>query len=372
MALPLPENASPAAWAVRMAETVLRIYPQEHWKWHYEHGLVTRAVAAVGERTGDPRFTDFAHAWVDHFVDETGEIRTYRVNEFNLDQVAPGRLLYERYQSTGDRRYANAIHRLRAQLREQPRTLSGGFWHKQIYPNQMWLDGLYMAGPFYAEYGVRFREQIVFDDLIRQFCLVEQHARDLRTGLLYHAWDESKTQQWANPLTGCSPHFWGRAIGWFSMALVDVLEQIPADHPRRIDLALMLERLAAAVVQYQDESGLWWQVVDLPERTGNYLETSVTAMLAYSLAKGVRKGWLERDYLEPARRAFDGLVQHKLRDLEDGTLALEGICSVAGLGGNPYRDGSFAYYIKEPVATNDFKGVGPFILAGLELAAIPH
>lgn len=367
MTQPLPENASPAVWAVRMAETVLQIYPWERWKWHYEHGLVTRAVAAVGEWAGEPRFSDFARAWVEHFVDETGEIQSYRVNEFNLDQVAPGRLLYERYHSTGDRRYANAIHTLRAQLREQPRTPSGGFWHKQIYPNQMWLDGLYMAEPFYAEYAVCFREQVIFDDIIRQFCLVEQHARDLKTGLLYHAWDESKSQQWADPLTGCSPHFWGRAIGWFSMALVDVLELISADHPRRGDLALILDRLAAAMVKVQDASGLWWQVVDLPEREGNYLETSVTAMMAYSLAKGVRMGWLDRGYQEPARRAFDGLVAHKLREQEDGTLALEGICSVAGLGGNPYRDGSFAYYIKEPVVANDFKGVGPFILAALEL-----
>ena len=367
---PLPEYASPAAWAVRMAETVLQIYPPERWKWHYEHGLVTRALAAVGISTGDKRFTDFARAWVDHFVDETGEIHTYRVNEFNLDQIAPGRLLYERYRSTGEQRYASAMHTLRAQLREQPRTPSGGFWHKQIYPNQMWLDGLYMAGPFYAEYARTFDEPAIFDDLIRQFCLVEQHARDPKTGLLYHAWDESKTQRWADPMTGCSPHFWGRAIGWFCLALVDVLELIPADHPRRADLVLMLDRLAAAVVRYQDESGLWWQVVDLPDRTGNYLETSVTAMIAYSLAKGARMGWLDRGYLEPARRAFDGLVGHKLREQEDGTLALEGICSVAGLGGNPYRDGSFTYYIKEPVAANDFKGVGPFILAALELASV--
>ena len=362
------QNVSPLNWAIRMADSVLRSYPPERWKWHYEHGLVTRAVAAVGEAADEPRFTDFAKGWADHFVDAAGAIRTYRVNEFNLDQVAPGRLLYPLYRRTGDKCYAAALQLLRAQLREQPRTPSRGFWHKQIYPNQMWLDGLYMAGPFYAEYGVTFHEPGIFDDLVQQFCLVEQHARDPRTGLLYHAWDESKMQQWANPDTGCSPHFWGRAIGWFGMALVDVLELLPADFERRGDLAAILSRLAAAMVRYQDASGLWYQVVDLPERTGNYLETSVTAMMAYSLAKGVRMGWLDAEYLVPARKAFDGLLEHKVRSQEDGTLALEGICSVAGLGGIPYRDGSFAYYIKEPVATNDFKGVGPFLLAALELS----
>lgn len=367
MTQPLPENASPTQWAIRMAETVLQTYSRERWMWHYEHGLMTRAVALLGESVGEPRFTDFARAWADYLVDDAGDIRSYQVNDFNLDQVAPGRLLFPLYRSTGERRYANALHHLRAQLREQPRTPSGGFWHKQIYPNQMWLDGLYMAGPFYAEYAQTFREPAIVDDLIRQFCLVEQHGRDPHSGLLYHAWDECKTQQWADPLTGCSPHFWGRAIGWFSMALVDVLELIPSGHPRRGDLVAILGRLAYAMARQQDASGLWWQVVDLPGREGNYLETSVTAMMAYSLAKGARMGWLDADYLVPAWRAFNGLVQHKLRERSDGTMSLEGICSVAGLGGNPYRDGSFTYYIKEPVAANDFKGVGPFILAALEL-----
>lgn len=355
-------------WAVRMADSVLQSYPEGRWKWHYEHGLVVRAIAAVGDSSGEPRFQNFDRAWVDFFVAENGTINTYRVNEFNLDQVCPGRLLFPLYRRTGDERYVSAIQHLRRQLREQPRTPSGGFWHKQIYPNQMWLDGLFMAGPFYAEYAVHFNEPAIFDDLTFQFILMEQNARDPQTGLLYHAWDETQLQKWANPETGRSPHFWGRAIGWYAMALVEVLDLLPTVHPQYSTLIEILNRVASAMTCYQDaNTGLWYQVVNLPERTGNYLESSVSAMMAYSLARAVRQGWLALEYLPAAQRAFRGLLENKVRVDENGALALDGICSVAGLGGNPYRDGSYEYYIKEPVVTNDFKGVGPFILAALEM-----
>ncbi len=362
-----PPTVTPNSWAVRMADSVLQNYPESKWKWHYEHGLVIQAISAISES----RFETVEQRWVDHFVTENGEIRTYQVGEFNLDQVNPGKLLFSIYRRTGDKRYAAAIKLLRQQMIDQPRTPSGGYWHKQIYPHQMWLDGVYMAEPFQAEYAVTFDEPELFDDITRQFILMENRARDPQTGLLYHAWDESKTQKWARPDTGCSPNFWGRAIGWYVMALVDVLEFLPAEHPQRPALLEILSRISTALIRYQDPaSGLWYQVVNLPERPGNYRESSVSAMLAYGFAKAVRKGWLAPEYLSSARRAYHGLLENMIRVDARGVLTLEGTCSVAGLGGEPYRDGSFDYYIHEPVAANDFKGVGPFILAALEMEQI--
>jgi unsaturated rhamnogalacturonyl hydrolase len=352
------------SWAVRMADSALQSYPASQWKWHYEHGLVIKAIAAVSET----RFQNVGQKWVDHFITADGKIRTYRVGEFNLDQINPGKLLFPVYHRTREERYATALHLLRKQLQDQPRNSGGGFWHKQIYPNQMWLDGLYMAGPFEAEYAATFDEPDLFDDLARQFILMENHVRDPQTGLLYHAWDESKTQKWADPATGCSPHFWGRAIGWYVMALVDVLDFLPAEHPQRTILINILNRLVQALTRFQDSaSGLWYQVVDQPGRSGNYRESSVSAMLAYGFAKAVRKGYLAPEYLSAAQRAYRGLLENMIRVDARGVLTLDGTCSVAGLGGNPYRDGSYEYYVSEPVAPNDFKGVGPFILAALEM-----
>jgi unsaturated rhamnogalacturonyl hydrolase len=365
--LTAPPIVTTNSWAVRMADSVLQNYPKSKWKWHYEHGLVIQAIAAIGE----PRFQDVDQAWVDHFVTSSGEIRTYRVGEFNLDQINPGKSLLSVYRRTGDERYAAAIQLLRKQMKEQPRTPSGGYWHKKIYPNQMWLDGVYMAEPFQAGYAVTFNEPELFDEITRQFILMENRARDPQTGLLYHGWDESKAQKWANPASGRSPHFWGRAIGWYVMALVDVLEILPSEHPRRPDLLAILGRLSAALTRYQDPvSGLWYQIVDLPERPGNYRESSVSAMLAYGFAKAVRQGWLPAEYFSSARRAYLGLLENMIRVDARGLINLEGTCSVAGLGGTPYRDGSFEYYVNEPIATNDFKGVGPFILAALEMEQV--
>jgi unsaturated rhamnogalacturonyl hydrolase len=232
----------------------------------------------------------------------------------------------------------------------------------------MWLDGLYMASPFYAEYATTFNELDLLADVTHQFKLVEEHARDPQTGLLYHAWDESKEQKWANPVTGCSPHFWGRAMGWFAMALVDVLDILPATHADHPELVQILNRLAQALLQVQDPAtGLWYQIVNLPQNPGNYRETSVSSMLAYAFARGVRQGYLAADYQYAAQRAYRGLLENMVKVDARGTLTLEGTCSVGGLGGMPYRDGSFEYYISEPIAANDFKGVGPFILAALEI-----
>jgi unsaturated rhamnogalacturonyl hydrolase len=355
-------------WSVRMVESTLGRYTLKDACWHYEHGLLVMAIQKAAQATGEARYLRFVSDWIDHFVQADGSIRTYRVDEYNLDQINAGKLLFGALDRTGDSRYRKALDLLRGQLRTQPRTKSNGFWHKEIYPYQMWLDGIYMAGPFLAEYAQRFAEPAAFDDVVRQILLIEEHTRDVKTDLLYHAWDENREQRWCDPATGRSGHFWGRGIGWFVMALVDVLDYLPREQAQRAELIEALERTARALVRVQDEtSGLWYQILDLPERKANYLEASASAMFVYAFAKGVREGYLSPDFLFPARRGYHGLLQNLIRIDSQGLLTLEKVCGGAGLGGEPYRDGSFEYYVTEKIIPNDPKGVGPFILAALEM-----
>jgi unsaturated rhamnogalacturonyl hydrolase len=365
-----PKTPDPIFWSVRMADSVLRRFSADRTNWHYEEGLVVKAVADTAAAAGDNRLSRFVRDWVDMWVTPDGDIRTYRMDEFNLDQVYPGRLLFPVFRQTGEKRYRQAIEWLREQLRRQPRTASGGFWHKRIYPHQMWLDGIYMACPFYAEYASLFGDNAGFDDIAAQIALIEKHTRDPNTGLLYHGWDESQKQRWASSGTGCSPSFWGRGMGWFAMALTDVLDYFPPDHGGRTILTDILNRAAQAVLRVQDpESGLWYQILDRGGSPGNYRESSASAMFAYAFAKGVRKNLLPIEYLTAAFKAFRGLVDRQVTQDADGGWSLNGICAVAGLGGEPYRDGSYRYYLEEKVEANDPKGVGAFILAALEMEA---
>lgn len=359
------------AWSARMAESVIQRHQPlgpSAARWHYEHGFVLKAIEQVWQETGEARYWRFIHDYVDALVEPGGDIRTYRLEEYNLDQVNPGKMLLPLYRAAGDLRYKKALDLLRTQLQNQPRTRAGGFWHKQIYPYQIWLDGLYMAAPFYAEYARSFDQPAGFDDVVQQMVLIESRARDSKTGLLYHAWDESRQQRWAHPDTGCSPHFWGRAMGWYAMALVDVLDYLPDDHPGRAALTAILQRVAEAVVRVQDQAtGLWHQVLDQGGRPGNYLEASASCMFIYALAKGVRKACLAPGLMAAARKGYSGALERFIAVDDRGWVNLNGTCSVAGLGGTPYRDGSFEYYVGEPVATNDYKGVGAFILAAVEI-----
>lgn len=358
--------------AERMARSVMKRYAGDQVQWHYEHGLVLQAIWAVAEKIGDAAMRDWVIAMYDTKIRDDGSIATYRDDEFNLDQINPGKALFDLYAATGKEKYRKAIETLRDQLRAHPRTKTGGFWHKKIYPWQMWLDGLYMQGPFYARYAAEFGTRSDFVDVVNQFVLVEKHARDPATGLMYHAWDESGKQLWANPGTGCSPHFWGRAMGWFCMAVMDTLDWIPDDASHadlRAPLIAIARRLVAPVLAYQDqESGLWFQVIDHPKREKNYLESSASSMFVDFLFRAARAGYADgaEKALAAARRGYEGLLEKRIEEDGDGYLHLTGICSVAGLGGNPYRDGSFEYYVKEAIVADDFKGVGPFILASLE------
>jgi len=363
-----PNQFALNTWSLRMVESALQRYTLNDFQWHYEHGLLVMAIQKAGETTGEERYLNFVADWIDHFVQPDGTIRTYRVDEYNIDQINAGKLLYGAYERTGDQRYRIAIEHLREQMRTHPRNHADGFWHKKIYPYQMWLDGIYMAGPFLSEYALRFNEPETFDDVVHQIMLIEKYTRDEKTGLLYHAWDESKAQRWCDPETGQSKFFWGRGVGWYMMAIVDVLDHLPRDHAHRSDLIAILDQTAAAVVKVQDEAtGLWYQILDLPERQGNYLEASASAMFVYAFAKGVRQGHLGPAFLLPARRGYRGLLQNLIKIDLQGFLTLEKVCGGAGLGGEPYRDGSFEYYVNEKIIANDPKGVGPFILAALEM-----
>ena len=344
-------------------------YPSERQaRWTYEMGVMLEALRQAWVSSGDSEYYGYIRKIVDQFVRADGSIRTYEYDTFNLDNIPGGRQLLMLYRATGEERYRQAADRLRKQLENQPRTPSGGFWHKKIYPNQMWLDGLYMAEPFYAQHSGMVGDTAALNDLVKQFTLVEAHTRDEQTGLLYHAWDESRTQKWADPVTGCSPHFWGRAMGWMMMALVDVLDVFPSEHRGRQNLVEMLDRLAKSVRDARDPgSGLWYQVVDQPGREGNYLESSASCMFIYAMAKGAAQGYLDSSYTQVASSSFRSLCARMVTVDHEGLVSLHQTCQGAGLGGKPYRDGSFEYYIGEPKRTNDFKAVGPFIMAALQL-----
>lgn len=339
-------------------------------RFQYELGVYLAGIELVWEATGDSKYFDYIKFKVDRHVMDNGTIAgNYNLTEFNIDNIMTGRLVLMLYKKTGDRKYKIAADILRKQLRQHPRIREGGFWHKLVYPYQMWLDGLYMAQPFYAEYAKLFHEATVFDDVASQFIIMERRSRDFTTGLLYHGYDESRLQNWSDPKTGRSPSFWGRAMGWYFMAIVDTLDIIPKHHPKRAHLLAITRNIAVALTKVQDsKSGLWWQVLDKPNQKGNYLESSASAMFVYSYAKGVRKGYLPPKYLKIAKQGYAGIVSNFITGTADGGVNYNRIASVGGLGGTPYRNGTFEYYISEPIATNDPKGVGPFMMCSVEMS----
>ena len=363
-------------WSERMANAMLEThkdsitYKEEgkFARWDYEQAILLKALERVWTRTGDGKYYQFILKNIDSYVNEKGEIKTYKGEQFNIDNITGGRILLMLYRETGKEKFKLAADLLRNQLKNQPRTKEGGFWHKKIYPNQMWLDGLYMGEPFYAEYSKAFDEPQNFDDIANQFIWMEKHARDAKTGLLYHGWDESKEQKWANKTTGTSPNFWDRALGWYVMAILDVLDTFPKEHPKRPELISIFQRLMPAIVKFQDpEEGCWYQVMDKMDGKGNYLEASGTAMFVYGLAKGVRMGYLDKSYLQNAQKGYQGMVKNFISTDEKGIPHYEKVVLVSGLGGNPYRDGSYEYYLKEPIRRDDLKGVAPFIMASVEM-----
>ncbi len=361
-------------WSERMALTLMDRHPEAYMiddakapKWDYVHALVLHSFEELYKKNPNPKFAEYIKKYVDILVQSDGSIKTYEADKYNIDLVLPGRLLFNSYKTTKDNRYLIAMQSLKKQLEGQPRTSTGGFWHKQIYTNQMWLDGLYMGEPFYAQYTTTFENGKNLDDVAKQFEEIQLHATNPTTGLLYHGWDEKKLMPWADKQTGVSPNYWSRALGWYVMALVDVLDYFPKDHPKQKELVGYLNNVSASLAKYQDKSGLWYQVTDKGGSEGNYLEASGSSMFAYAFAKGANKGYLPAKYLKLANKAFDGLTNQLVKVDANGGITITQACAVAGLGGTPYRDGSYEYYVNERKKDNDPKATGPFILAALEL-----
>jgi len=361
-------------WAMRMALSEMKRNPQA-WmidfgrapQWNYTQGLVSLAFLNLWEETKDLEFFNYTKGYADKLIDSLGNIISYRENDYSLDKVNSGKILFTLYSQTGDSRYKKAIQKLRVQLKDQPRTSEGGFWHKKVYPHQMWLDGIYMGTPFLAQYGSIYNDSLALNEAVLQILTIQKHTFDPKTGLNYHAWDESKQQAWSDPKTGCSPHVWGRAQGWYYMAIVDALDYIPENFPNRNQLISILKNLTLNIVKVQDkQSGVWYQVLDEGTRAGNYLESSASSMFIYGMLKAVRKGYVERSFLTQAEKGYKGILKTFIRENSDSTISITKGCTVAGLGGKPYRSGTFEYYISEPVRDDDPKAVGPFILASLE------
>lgn len=389
-----PDCMAQKSWGEQLAETIMKNHPDslvikkyvthgpseekietepsgKPASWNYEYAVLLKGFESLSKHTGNESFNNYSKRIIDNFIRPDGSIRTYDLTEYNIDHVTPGRILLSLYQSTKEDKYKKAADRLRNQLNWQPRTREGGFWHKLRYPYQMWLDGLYMGDLFYAEYAQVFNKPNDFDDVVNQFVWMENHSRDSKTGLLYHAWDESKQQSWADPLTGQSPGFWSRAMGWYAVALVDVLDYLPANHPRRNEIIAIFQRLSIAIKNYQDQqSGVWYQVTDKAQTPGNYLESSGSSMFVYALAKGTRMGYIDKSFEVVAQKGFEGLVKNFILKDDKSGVHLTKSCGGAGLGGIPYRDGSFEYYIKEPKRTDDLKALGPFIQASVEIELI--
>ena len=361
-------------WSERMALSIIKNYP-EAWqidnhpapKWDYKIGMILTAYEKLYHQTKKQKYFDYIKGYADKLIDQNGAFQKFDPTDHNIDFINAGKILFNLYDATKEQKYLTALKTLRRQFDDHPRTPSGGFWHKKIYPNQMWLDGLYMGEPFYARYTSTFEGGEKLNDVAHQFELLHDHSFDKKTGLYFHAWDESKQMPWANKTTGTAPHIWLRALGWYGMALVDVLDYFPKDHPKQKLLVQYLNELASAVSKYQDKSGLWYQVPDLVDRKGNYLEASGSSMIVYFLSKGVHKGYLPVKYETDANNGFNGLITQFIKVDKDGEIHITQVCASAGLGGNPYRDGSFDYYISEKIKVDNSHGLGAFLLASIEV-----
>lgn len=358
---------------VQMADSEMKRNPdprlldfRDKPKWEYTNGLILLSFYKVWEETGEDRFLNYGKAYMDSMITDDGKILTYKQTDYNIDRINPGKYLILLNQIEPKPEYEIAIQTLRDQMREHPRTTEGGFWHKKRYDHQMWLDGLYMGSPFLAQYARKYDEPKLFDDVTKQFELIDKYAYSKEKHLYSHGWDESKSQKWADPETGLSPEFWGRAMGWFAMAIVDALDYFPTDHPGRDRLISIAQKVAVGIKKYQDpKTGVWYQVLDKGKQEGNYLEASCSSMFVYFLAKALKNGYIDPSYQAVAERGYQGTLKEFIKYNEDGTISLTQVCGVAGLGGDPYRDGTYEYYINEIIRDNDPKGVGPFIMAAI-------
>jgi len=338
--------------------------------WNYIDGCMMTSLYTIYKLTGERKYLEFIDKFVDYYVFEDGSIRGYDLTAYNVDNINEGRVLFDLYNETGKLKYKRAINLLYSQLKSQPRTDLGNFWHKKIYPNQVWLDGLYMAQVFYTRYETTFNRGRNYGDIVKQFRNVWQNMYDSEKKLYYHGWDVSRQAFWSDPETGLSKSFWLRSVGWYTVGLVDAISYFDLSRPNlKAELITIFRKTIEGLEQYIDsEKHMFWQVVDQMGREGNYVETSGSAMIAYAMMKGARLGFVDRRFAAVGEKVFNGICREYLTET-DGELNLGGICLMAGLGpeDKPHRDGTYDYYISEPVVENDAKGTGPFVMAYTEI-----
>ncbi len=345
----------------------LKAYTPYKKSWNYEDSCVLVGAVDLYEATGESQYRDFVLSYLSRFVQADGSIPNFDLKAYSIDNVAPGRALFFALRETGDERYEKAIRFHEDRLCTHPRTKDGNFWHKEIYPEQVWLDGLYMAQPFRALYAEKYGDESVAKDIAAQFTNVRRLLYNEKTGLYYHACDTAKVQFWADKETGCSPNYWLRSMGWYLMALCDCADFLGDAFPgEKAVLTGLLQEAVRGILPYADkETGLYYQVIDRSDVPGNYLETSGSAMVLYTLLKGTRLGLLDKALRPGALNALKNLTERELKQDDSGLWHLGGICKVAGLGpaSNPTRDGSVRYYLSEPVVEDDAKGAGPYMMA---------
>jgi len=373
------EKSKLKVWSKVVADSFIAKYPESkkfgpYPRWHYDNGFYLSSLLELYKRDKNTKYLQYVKSWVDSFVSEDGTIdcEAIKNKDYELDSLLPGRLLISLYQLTKDEKYKKAAFKLAEELKEQPRTSDGGYWHKKVYANQMWLDGIYMAGTYSVDFANAFNQPQLFDETAKQITLIHSHTHDPKTGLLVHGWDETKSLVWANPQTGASPEFWGRAIGWYMMALVDELDYLPKNHPKRDEIVKILQNLSASLVKYQDtKTGLWYQVIDKGDRADNWHETSATAMFVYALAKGARKGYLSSAYKTNAQKAYQGLLDNHVYLDESDRFYFTGTVIVGTLNIRVSK-GDYDYYVSTPRFANDIKGVAAFFWASLEMEKVKN
>lgn len=360
-------------------------------KWSYVMGIELEAMLDTYLKYGNPRIWDYCQEYTDTMINDKGEIHGYRLEDYNLDNIRTGHFVARMYQQKPERKNLLAMQLMMKQLQQQPRTAEDDvFWHKAIYSYQVWLDGIFMGLPYHVLTASMLlppkEARKVYDDAVQQVTTTYKRTLDPQTGLNRHAWDETHEMFWADPQTGLSQHCWGRAQGWYTMALIELLDVLPENYERRQEVVALLKKDLEAIIKWQDpHSGVWYQVMDAPKRESNYLESTCSSMFAYALLKAYRKGYVNQIFQEAGIKAYRGILNRFIRVNDDETISLTHCCSVAGLGPgisekvklaapnvkeNRRRDGSFNYYISEPIRDNDAKGIGPFIWASLEMEAL--
>lgn len=356
------KTLTPLQWAEQACKSLMAKYEPELLppdRFHYHQGVFLSGMEKYWKITGEESYFSYIKRWVDSQVLADGSIINFKPDE--LDDIQPGVLLFNLYEQTGDERYKKALYNLVPLLESWRTNPSGGFWHKGHYPNQMWLDGLYMAGPIAVQFGKTFGESDYFDLMTYQAILMEEHTKDPNTGLLYHGWDETKAAAWADPETGLAPEFWGRAIGWYPVALLEMFEYLPEYHKDKDKLTSILQDLLIALTKYQDaDTGLWYQVIDKGDRPDNWLENSCTALYVHAIAKAVRFGYLDAQYLSYAWKGYQGVID-TLKSDDNGNVIIGQICIGTGIG-------DYAHYIARPTSENDLHGAGAFILMCVEMS----